>query len=144
MSEVTPQNINSTFVVLDDASNAIPIAVGDRFYEKLEQQFGDFKGKRLISHYTFEQDWDSWESHPAGEEFVCLLSGQIDFVLEQEGGEEVVSLNTPGQYILVPRGVWHTAKVHTSSSVLFITPGEGTQSRPLHATAFGGSLSQPQ
>ncbi len=131
MSEVTPQNINSGFVVLDDANNAISIAVGNRFYEKLEQQFGDFKGKRLISHYTFEQDWDSWESHPAGEEFVCLLSGQLDFVLEQDGGEEVVSLNTPGQYILVPRGVWHTAKVHISSSVLFITPGEGTQQRSL-------------
>ncbi|BAY66617.1 hypothetical protein NIES22_67610 (plasmid) [Calothrix brevissima NIES-22] len=79
MSEVTSQNINSTFVVLDDANNAIPIANSDRFYEKLEQQFGDFQGKRLISHYTF----------------------------------------------------WHTAKVCTSSSVLFITPGEGTQSRSL-------------
>jgi mannose-6-phosphate isomerase-like protein (cupin superfamily) len=131
MSEVTPQNINSTFVVIDEDNNAIPIAVGEHFYETLEQQFGDFKGKRLISHYTFEQDWDSWESHPAGEEFVCLLSGQIDFVLEQDGGEEIVSLNTSGQYILVPRGVWHTAKVHTPSSVLFITPGEGTQHRSL-------------
>ena len=131
MSDEVLQNINSTFVVLDDTGNATPIAVSDHFYEKLEQQFGDFKGKRLISHYTFEQDWDSWERHPAGEEFVYLLSGQIDFVLEQDGGEEVVSLDTPGQYILVPRGVWHTAKVHTPSSVLFITPGEGTQSRSL-------------
>lgn len=131
MSDKISHNINSTFVVLDDTGNAIPIAVSDRFYEKLEQQFGDFKGKRLISHYTFEQDWDSWEMHPAGEEFVYLLSGQVDFVLEQEGGEEIVSLNTPGQYILLPRGVWHTAKVHTPSSVLFITPGEGTQSRSL-------------
>lgn len=131
MSEVIPQNINSTFVVLDDIDNAIPIAVGDRFYEKLEQQFGDFKGKRLVSHYTFEQDWDSWEMHPAGEEFVCLLSGQVDFVLEREEGEEIVSLNAPGNYILVPRGIWHTAKVYTPSSVLFITPGEGTQCRSL-------------
>jgi uncharacterized cupin superfamily protein len=131
MSDKNLQNISSTFVVLDDTGNAIPIAVGDRFYEKLEQQFGDFKGKRLISHYTFEKDWDSREMHPAGEEFVCLLSGQVDFVLEQEGGERTVSLSTPGQYILVPRGVWHTAKVHTPSSVLFITPGEGTQSRSL-------------
>lgn len=131
MSNEVVQNINSTFVVLEDTGNATPIAVSDRFYEKLEQQFGDFKGKRLISHHTFEGDWDGWEMHPAGEEFVCLLSGKVDFVLEQEGGEEIVSLNTPGQYILVPRGVWHTAKVHTPSSVLFITPGEGTQSRSL-------------
>lgn len=131
MNVITPQNINSSCVVIDNANNAIPIAVGEHFYENLEQQFGDFKGKRLISYHTFEQDWNSWEMHPAGEEFVCLLSGQIDFVLEQDGGEEVVSLNTPGQYILVPRGVWHTAKVHTPSSMLFITPGEGTQQRSL-------------
>jgi len=35
MAEVIPQDINSTFVVLDDANNTIPIAVGDHFYEKL-------------------------------------------------------------------------------------------------------------
>jgi mannose-6-phosphate isomerase-like protein (cupin superfamily) len=132
---MTPENsdfdIRSTYVVLEENGNAIPVTVCDRFYEKLGQQFGDFKGKRLISHYTFEQDWDCWEMHPAGEEFVCLLSGKVDFVLERDGGKETMSLNTPGQFILLPRGIWHTARVHTSSSVLFITPGEGTQSRSL-------------
>ena len=110
-------NIASMFVVLDDSGEATPIAYGDRFYADLEHQFGDFKGKRLISHYTFEQDWDSWEMHPAGDEFVCLLSGQVDFVLQQNGIESLVSLNTPGDYVLVPRGIWHTAKVHSSSSL---------------------------
>ena len=128
MSEEIPKNINSTYVVLD-GGNAIPVAVSDRFYQDLEQQFGDFKGKRLVSHYIFEQDWDSWEMHPAGEEFVCLLCGQVDFVLEQDGSESIVSLNAPGDYILVPSETWHTAKVYTRSSVLFITPGEGTQHR---------------
>jgi hypothetical protein len=91
-------------VVLEENGDAIPIAVSDRFYADLEHQFGDFKGKRLISHYTFEQDWDSWEMHPTGDEFVCLLSGQVDFVLQQNGIESLVSLNTPGDYVLVPRG----------------------------------------
>lgn len=124
-------DLSSTYVVLAENGDAIPIAVSDRFYEDLEQRFGDFKGKHLVSHYTFEKDWDSWEMHPAGDEFVCLLSGQVDFVLEQDGGEKLVSLNAPGAYVLVPRGIWHTAKVHCSSSVLFITPGEGTQCRSL-------------
>lgn len=123
--------INSTFVVLAENGDAIPVAVSDRFYADLEHQFGDFKGKRLISHYTFEQDWNSWEMHPGGDEFVCLLSDQVDFVLQQNGIENLVSLNTPGDYILVPRGIWHTAKVHSSSSLLFITPGENTQHRSL-------------
>jgi uncharacterized cupin superfamily protein len=131
MSEGNLQNINSTYVVLDDTGNAIPMAVSNRFYKDLEEQFGDFKGKRLISHYIFEQDWDSWEMHPAGEEFVCLLSGQVDFVLEQDGIERTMSLNAIGDYILVPRGTWHTARVHTPSSMLFVTPGERTQHRLL-------------
>jgi uncharacterized cupin superfamily protein len=124
---VSPFNISSTYVVLEEKGDAIPIAVSARFYENLEHQFGDFKGKRLVSHYTFEQDWDSWEMHPAGDEFVCLLSGQVDFVLKQNGIENTVHLTAPGTYVLVPRGIWHTAKVHAPSSVLFITPAEGTQ-----------------
>ncbi|WNZ25822.1 hypothetical protein HJG54_25280 [Leptolyngbya sp. NK1-12] len=130
-SNVNTSTISSTFVVLEENGDPIPITVSDRFYQDLEHKFGDFKGKRLISHYTFEKDWDCWEMHPAGDEFVCLLSGQVDFILEQNGIESLISLNAPGDYVLVHRGIWHTAKVHSSSSVLFITPGEETQCRPL-------------
>ena len=97
----------------------------------LTRKFGDFKGKRLISHFTFDQDWETWEMHPTGEEFVCLLAGQVDLILEQDDMEQTVSLETPGSYVLVPRGLWHTAKIHQPSSMLFTTPGEGTQNRSL-------------
>ena len=128
---INPSQIAANFVVLEADGKATPIAVSDRFYADLEQQFGDFKGRQLVSYHRFDQDWDCWEMHPAGDEFVCLLSGQVDFVLEQDGSENLVSLKTPGEFVLVPRGIWHSAKVHTPSSVLFITPGEGTQHRPL-------------
>lgn len=129
-NEINPFNITSTYVVLENNGDATPIAVSDRFFEDLESKFGDFKEKKLISHFTFDQDWKTWEMHPAGEEFVCLLSGQVDLILEQGGIENKVQLSTSGSYVLVPRGVWHTAKVHTPSSMLFITPGEATQNRP--------------
>lgn len=124
-------NISSTYVVLGEDGDAIPIAVGDRFFEDLERKFGDFKGKRLISHFSFDQDWDTWEIHPAGEEFVCLLSGRVDLVLEQAEGEKTIQLSKSGSYVLVPCNTWHTAKVYAPSSMLFNTPGEGTQHRPL-------------
>ncbi len=124
-------NLSSTFVVLEENGKATTLKVGDRFFEALEHQFGDFKDKRLISHFTFEQDWDTWEIHPAGEELVYLLSGQVDLILEQAGMENRVNLSAPGSFVLVPRGTWHTVKVHAPSSLLFITPGEGTQNRPL-------------
>lgn len=127
--EIDRFSLSSTYVVLEDNGDAIPVAVSDRFFEQLESKFGDFKGKRLISHFTFDKDWDVWEMHPAGDEFVCLLSGQVDLILEQSGVEHTVQLSMPGSYVLVPRGIWHTAKVHTPSSMLFITPGERTQNR---------------
>ncbi|MEA5448757.1 hypothetical protein VB780_09280 [Leptolyngbya sp. CCNP1308] len=128
-NEIEPLDISSTFVVMNAEGSAVPVPVGDNFYEELDRNFGDFKDKRLVSHHRFDQDWDSWEMHPAGEEFVCLLSGRVDFVLEQDGVENVAALTIAGAYVIVPQGVWHTAKVHQPSSVLFITPGEGTQHR---------------
>lgn len=32
-------------------------------------------------------------------------------------------------FVVVPRGTWHTAKVHAATTMLFITPGEGTENR---------------
>ncbi|MGB3790348.1 MAG: hypothetical protein WA949_20235 [Phormidesmis sp.] len=124
-------DLKSTYAVLEENGNVVPVAVGDRFYDRLKDRFGDFKGKRLVSHYTFEEDWNCWEMHPAGEELVCLLSGQVDLILEQDSLEKTVSLTAPGAYVLVPRGTWHTTRVYKPSSMLFITPGEGTQNRPL-------------
>jgi uncharacterized cupin superfamily protein len=129
IGEIDLFSLSSTYVVLGDNGDAIPVTVSDRFFEDLESKFGDFKGKRLISHFTFDKDWETWEMHPAGEEFVCLLSGQVDLILEQGGVENTVQLSTSRSYVLVPRGIWHTARVHTPSSMLFITPGEGTQNR---------------
>jgi quercetin dioxygenase-like cupin family protein len=129
IGEIDLFSLSSTYVVLGDNGDVIPVAVSDRFFEDLESKVDDFKGKRLISHFTFDKDWETWEMHPAGEEFVCLLSGQVDLILEQNGVENTVQLSTSGSYVLVPRGTWHTARVHTPSSMLFITPGEGTQNR---------------
>ncbi len=77
-----------------------------------------------------EASWDSWERHPAGEELVVLISGRIDVVQELDGAEHVVELR-PGQAMVNPVGVWHTARVHEPGLALFITPGEGTEGRPL-------------
>lgn len=124
-------NLNSTYVVLGSNGDAVPITVSDRFFADLEQQFGDFKGRWLISYFTFDKNWDVWEAHPAGDEWVYLLSGHVDFILDLDGVEQVLSLDVPGTYVLVPRGTWHTARIHVPSSMLFVTPGEGTQHRPI-------------
>ena len=90
----------------------------------------DLKGGRLISAYRFTEHWTSWERHPAGEELVVQLSGAMDFILEDATGERTVSLKGRAA-VVVPRGVWHTARVFEPSEAIFITRGDGTEHRPL-------------
>lgn len=60
---------------------------------------------------------------------VCLLSGEVRMVFDREGREEITHLSTPGAYVIVPMGTWHTARVVSAAKMLFVTPGEGTQNR---------------
>ena len=122
-----PQQISSSFVVLGPEFSADTLPVSDDFYARLEKAYGDFAGYALISCHGFETDWPTWESHPKGDEFVVLLAGAAEMVLAQEGGDNSVHLNEPGEFVIVPRGVWHTAKVSKFARMLFVTPGEGTE-----------------
>ena len=36
-------------------------------------------------------------------------------------------LSTPSDFVIIPKGVWHTARVHAPTTMLFVTPGEGTK-----------------
>ncbi|MBD3729088.1 MAG: cupin domain-containing protein [Sphingomonadales bacterium] len=85
---------------------------------------------RLVSFYRFTQSWDSWEMHPAGDEVVLCLEGEM--LLHQEfpdGGTARVRIGA-GEYAINPPGAWHTADIVGEAAALFITAGLGTQHRP--------------
>ena len=84
---------------------------------------------RLMTHGEFAKDWDSWEMHPNGDELVLLLSGSVTFVLELDGKEHELPLNTTGAFAIIPRCTWHTARTRTACKMLFVTPGRGTEHR---------------
>jgi len=96
------------------------------FYQKLDVEFDGFAGHALVARHSFSEAWPTWEMHPKGDELVYLLSGEADFVLWVDGQEDIVRVNQAGHYVVVPRGVWHTVRPHQPTSMLFITPGEGT------------------
>jgi uncharacterized cupin superfamily protein len=125
-----PFHIESTFVALNDDCSARPLPVTPDFWAALmDGRLGQFS--RMVSSYSFDENWSTWEKHPAGEEFVCLLEGDVDLILEQNGAETIVTMNQPGSYVLVPKDTWHTARVRKPTKMLFITPGEGTENRPV-------------
>jgi len=123
-------DLHSTFVVLNPDQSVECVAVTPTVYEELDRRFEGFKGRTLVATYSFSEDWPSWEAHPQGDEIVALLSGKADMVLEEGGRERIVTLDKPGAFVVVPRGTWHTARISTPTTMIFVTPGEGT----LHET----------
>jgi len=124
--------IGTTFVHIGNDRSTAPLAVTETFWQDLTSgRLGVSEG-RLISSFEFDRPWDSWEIHPNGDEIVCLMSGSVEMTLELASGEtKVVSMSKPGEFVIVPRGTWHTARTEVPTVMLFITDGEGTQIRPV-------------
>jgi quercetin dioxygenase-like cupin family protein len=83
---------------------------------------------RLVMAFRNEGSWTVWERHPAGDEVVVCVSGRMTGVQERAGGEHRIALG-PGEALVNPAGVWHTADVEEPGVFLTITPGEGTEHR---------------
>ena len=127
--ESGPFVLTDTRLVMGPDGEATPLEVTPSFFEGLDEQFGHFAGHMLVSRFDFDEPWPTWEMHPKGDEFVYLLSGDVDLLLKTDAGEKVLHVDQPGAYIVVPKGTWHTARSNAPTSMLFITPGEGTENR---------------
>ncbi len=120
------QRLASNFVVLNDKFQANTIEVTQDLYRRFDEEYKEFAGHLLISSYAFDDDWPTWEVHPAGDEFVILVSGDADLVLAGANGDETIRMTEPGTFVIVPRDTWHTARIRRHTVMMFITPGEGT------------------
>ena len=131
MPTVSAKRVASTYLRLRPDSSIEELPVDAGFWPRLMRgELGDFHHEYLVTSYTYAADWPSWESHPNGDEVVCLIAGRATFILETPGGNTEVTLENAGDYAFVPRGIWHTAKTSVPTTMLFITAGEGTRTRP--------------
>ena len=137
MSDVSsaPPNLSSTYLRIRGADAGIePLPTGSDFWPRLMSgALGTFHNEFLVTTLSYDKPWPSWERHPNGDELVLLLEGRATFVLESDGGERTVELAESGDYVLVPRGTWHTSRGRTACRLLFVTAGEGTEIRPTAA-----------
>lgn len=123
-------NLSSTYLRLRSDASAETLPVDAQFWPKLMSgALGDFHHEFLVTAGQHASTWQNWERHPNGDEIVCLLSGRVDFVLEKPDGEALMSLAQAGDFVFVPKGTWHTARVLEPAHLLFITAGEGTEHR---------------
>jgi len=120
------------YIHVKDGGRSDLLPVTDAFWPDLAAgRYPQLEQGRLMSVYSFSEPWAMWETHPAGEELVMLLSGSADVVLEEDGGQRVVELRAAGDFVLIPPGTWHTARTTVATTMLFLTPGAGTTHRPV-------------
>ena len=74
------------------------------------------------------------EMHPDGDELLYLISGAVSVVLELPDATKTLEVS-PGQAVIVPKGVWHRVLIHQPSQLVHLTPGPGGEHRPLSAPA---------
>ncbi len=130
--QTRPEDIQQTYLHVRDGGTTLPLPVSETFWQELGSgAYPQLEQGRLMSAYTFSEPWAVWERHPAGEELVLLLSGAATLVLQEPRGEREVLLDAVGAYVLVPAGVWHTARTSVATTMLFLTPGAGTEHRPV-------------
>jgi mannose-6-phosphate isomerase-like protein (cupin superfamily) len=108
-----------------------PAFSGMEWYEAYGQRnASDGAEGRLVTMYRFTESWDSWEMHPAGDEVVLCLSGQMTLHQEHKDGSTDSVTIGPNEYAINPPGTWHTADIAGEATALFITAGMGTEHRP--------------
>lgn len=112
------------------ADSSVELLAADGFWPKLMSgALGSFHREYLVTTLRQSEDWTGWEMHPLGDEIVCLLSGRVTLIQERDGAQVRTELAHAGELVVNPRGTWHTADVHAESLLLFITAGEGTETR---------------
>lgn len=132
-------DLSKNYLMLDPDGTAVRLPGGGDFWSQLmsgnaadpgiRRLMGSEKG-RLVSAISIGANWTNWEVHPAGDEILIMLEGQATFVLELSDGLREIVLSA-GRSLVIPKGVWHTAKVSQPAHLLAITAGLGTQHRPV-------------
>ena len=120
-----PKSMDEVFAHLCDDGEIIPVPLTPDFWKT---GVGKLPAGRLVSVMVSHENWTSWEMHPGGDELILMLSGSMMLHFE-DGGQTWRERIEAGEFINIPKGVWHTADVIVPAKALFITPGDGTQNK---------------
>lgn len=94
-----------------------------------ERHAADGGEGRLVSAFTFDAPWTSWEMHPEGHEVVICVAGRMTLHQEWPDGRTASVVIGAGEFAINEPGVWHTADVEGTATGVFITAGNGTRHR---------------
>lgn len=117
----SPFTLDRSRIVLLAADLGLrPLGIDPSFWATVAQR-PELDDGRVLSVFDYQGDWTWWERHPLGDELVYVLSGEVEFLLDDGDRKWSVELS-PGTAAIVARGTWHSARVPKPSTVLFVTP----------------------
>ncbi len=73
------------------------------------------------------------EMHPDGDEILYLISGRVR-VVSPDDPEEDIDVS-PGDGLVVPKGMWHRVDIIEPSQIVHVTPGPNNEFRPVEDDA---------
>jgi quercetin dioxygenase-like cupin family protein len=88
-----------------------------------------------VDGYTFgvatmtENSPHDGEMHPDGDEVLYLIDGKVRVTIECDP-VQVLEMS-PGDGAIVPKGTWHKVDILEPSRIVYLTPGPGSEYRPL-------------
>jgi mannose-6-phosphate isomerase-like protein (cupin superfamily) len=123
-------DLSRVFVHLRDGGDAETVKITKSFWTSSSVASGKYD--RILGAFEFASDEDlhaaMQEIHPNSDEVLYLVSGALDVLLEQPGGEQRIPLES-GQFAIVPRGVWHRLTMRAPGKLVFINSRTGMRSR---------------
>lgn len=136
MAEVRVQQLTQSYLHQNPQQQLREIYCDNTFWQNLSAgALPELEQGALISAFSFDKDWPAWERHPHGSELVLLLSGATELYLQQADvlteDTQCLILSKAGDYVLIPAGVWHRACPQSPTTLLFLTPGFGTEHKPV-------------
>lgn len=109
-----------------DALGFLPDRTPDTGDDHDEEAAGDWAarladyrdGAVFIVHYAGSSEW---ERHRAGDEFVQVVEGATTMTMHIDGRDHSTTMRS-GQFVIVPRGVWHRFDTPDGAKIMTITP----------------------
>jgi mannose-6-phosphate isomerase-like protein (cupin superfamily) len=90
-------------------------------------EFAPFNGASFAVFHGDDVDASDWELHPDTDEFLFVVRGSVTVEILGAQSSDRHDL-TAGQFVVVPRGLWHRHVKIRDLTELYFTPGESMQS----------------
>lgn len=118
MSKSVPVNIDNEFLKLKFLKSRTPETTDEHAKDAfaLLSEYRD--GGIYIDHYLGNSQW---ERHCNGDEFVHVLDGKTALILLINTQEQTTNL-TAGEFLVVPKGIWHSFEAPKGVKVMMTTP----------------------